>query len=144
MKSARPLLTRLLLASITLAAMAAAQPVPAAEIGRLFFTPAQRQDLDRRRQTNAQESVVAVVESLITVNGHVSRSGGRTTTWINGVAQEDTHRSADPAQLSIQPVEGESRVPLKIGQTLDRVRGEIREGYGSGEVKVGPAARKPR
>ena len=135
MKGARSLLVPLLL---TLAA--AAQPSAGAELGRLFLTPQQRQDLDRRRQTNAQETVV-VVESLITVNGHVSRSGGRTTTWINGAPQEDTHRSANPAQLAIQPTEGEPRVSLRIGQTLDRARGEVREAYGSGELKINPAKR---
>ena len=138
MKPTRNMLPAL---ALTLALAAAAQPSAGAEIGRLFFTPQQRQDLDRRRQTNAQESIAVVVESLITVNGHVSRSGGRTTTWINGVPQEDTHRSSNPAQLAIQPTEAEPTVSLKIGQTLDRARGEVREGYGSGEVKVRPAAR---
>jgi hypothetical protein len=138
MRPARGMLMALALASVS---VAAAQPSAGAEIGRLFFTPQQRQDLDRRRQTNAQESIAVVVESLITVNGHVSRSGGHTTTWINGVPQQDSHRSANPAQLAIQPTEAEPTVSLKIGQTLDRARGEVREGYGRGEVKVRPGAR---
>jgi len=37
-----------------------------------FFTPQQRQDLDRRRQANIQESAVTT-NSSVTVNGQVSR-----------------------------------------------------------------------
>ena len=56
---------------------------PAAEpLGRLFFTPQQRQDLDRRRQANIQESA-ATVNSTLTVNGQVSRSRGKNTVWIS-------------------------------------------------------------
>lgn len=128
-----------------LAVVSAAMPPAAvgADLGRLFFTPQQRQDMDRRRLTNAQESVV-VVESVLTVDGHVSRSGGPATTWINGAPQNDSRPGRDPSQVVIQPTESEPKVSVKVGQTLDRVRGEVREGFGAGEVKVGPQPRKPR
>src|SRR5437899_11002999 len=94
----------------------AAGPAAAQEIlGRLFFTEQQRQDLDRRRQANIQETAV-VVESFVTVNGQVSRSSGRSTTWINGVPQENARRRLDPARVTLPGGEGAS-VRLKIGRT---------------------------
>jgi molybdopterin-biosynthesis enzyme MoeA-like protein len=64
----------------------AAQP---AELGRLFLTPQQRIELDKRRQANAVEAET-VVESTVTLNGQVTRSSGKTTVWLNGVPQYDS------------------------------------------------------
>jgi len=123
-----------LLFACTLLFALAANPVAAAEnLGRLFFTPQQRQDLDRRRQANIQESA-ATANSLVTVNGQVSRSQGKNTVWINGVPQENTRRPLDPTRVTVPVGEGESSVSLKIGQTLDRVRGEVKDPMGSGAV----------
>jgi len=108
----------------------------AQELGRLFFTPQQREDLDRRRATNAQEALVTR-ESSLTVNGHVSRSSGKTTTWINGVPQNDSYRSSDPSRVTVQVGEGEPNVTLKVGQTRDEARGETRDGLAGGKLKVG-------
>jgi hypothetical protein len=105
------------------------RPVSADELGRLFFTPQQRQELDRRRESNIQEKEV-VVESSVTVNGHVARSSGKTTTWVNGVPQYDTYSGRDSARVHLEDK------TLKIGQTLDRTRGEVRDQLGGGEVKV--------
>jgi len=104
-------------------------PVPAAAdetLGRLFFTPQQRQDLDRRRQANAQETATSA-DSLVTVNGQVSRSSGKTTTWINGVPQANAKKPRDPARVTLPGGEGEPTVSLKVGQTLDKVRGEVKD-----------------
>jgi len=123
----------------------AAGPVTAQEIlGRLFFTEQQRQDLDRRRQANIQETAV-VVESTVTVNGQVSRSSGRSTTWINGVPQESARKPPDPARVTLPGGEGAPSVSLKIGQTLDKVRGEIRDPAASGTIATPPrqGERKP-
>jgi hypothetical protein len=112
----------------------AAGPVVAQEnLGRLFFTEQQRQDLDRRRQANIREAAV-VVESSVTVNGQVSRSSGRSTTWINGVPQESTRKPADPARVTLPGGEGAPSVNLKIGQTLDKVRGQIKDPVAGGIV----------
>jgi hypothetical protein len=110
-------------------------------LGRLFFTEQQRQDLDRRRQANIQETTV-FVDSLVTVNGQVSRSSGKSTTWINGVPQTSTRRPHDPARVTLPGAEGEPSVTVKIGQTLDKVRGEIRD-PASVKVETPPAARNP-
>ena len=116
---------------------AAAQTARAVEepLGRLFFTPSQRQDLDRRRQLNIQEAIV-VNENRFTLNGQVSRSSGKSTTWVNGVPQHDAYQPADPANVQVRTGENEPRVPLKVGQTVDKVRDIVSDGLAGGEVKV--------
>src|SRR5713226_7719315 len=108
---------RYFLTPLLASALLALTPQPAVaydNLGRLFLTPQQRHDLDRRRQANIQDSAVSA-ESLVTVNGQVSRSSGRTTTWINGVPQETARKPRDPAKVTLPGGEGEAPVNLKIG-----------------------------
>ena len=126
-------LARRLFAVTFLLGVATGQVAAQQNLGRLFFTEQERQDLDRRRQANIQETAV-VVESTVTVNGQVSRSSGRSTTWINGVPQESTRKPLDPARVTLPGGEGAPSVTLKIGQTLDKVRGEIRDPAASGRI----------
>lgn len=135
-----------LLASAILLALAGNSAAAAENLGRLFFTPQQRQDLDRRRQANIQESAVTVNNSL-TVNGQVSRSHGKTTVWINGVPQESTRRPPDPARVSLPNGQGdtsESSVTVKIGQTLDKVRGQVKDPLEGGRILTPSEKRTPR
>jgi hypothetical protein len=128
-------------AAAVLVPSVAVGPAAAADnLGRLFFTPQQRQDLDRRRQANIQESSVTA-DSFVTVNGQVTRSNGKNTVWINGVPQENARRPSDPARVSVPAGEGERSVNLKIGQTLDRVRGEVKDPAEGGQVPATPARR---
>lgn len=118
-------------------AASVALPVPAVadELGRLFFTPQERRELDRRRASNIVERGEApAVESLVTVNGQVTRSSGKTTTWINGVAHDDTYRGRDPARVAVE--RGGARVPVKVGETLDRSRGTVRDALEGGEIRI--------
>ena len=105
------------------------------DLGRLFFSPQQRQELDRRRELNIQEATVEV-ESLYTVNGQVSRSSGKTTTWINGASQNDAYKPRNPALVPLKPVEEEPATDVRVGQTLDRNSGSINNGLGGGEIKI--------
>ena len=132
---------RRLVAATFLLGVATGQVVAQENLGRLFFTEQQRQDLDRRRQANIREAAV-VVESSVTVNGQVSRSSGRSTTWINGVPQESTRKPADPARVTLPGGEGAPSVNLKIGQTLDKVRGEIKDPVAGGIVT--PSGKRER
>ena len=135
-RRARRVTFSLALSSALLGAM-----IPSAsaqDLGRIFFTPQQRQDLDRRRNLNVTESEV-VVERLVTVNGHVVRSGGKTTTWINGVPQYDTYRGRTPDRVGVES--SDAAVGVKVGQTLDRSKGEVRDTLPGGAIKVNPAAR---
>lgn len=145
LRHARQAALRLALAGALLGAiplgvipLGAVPSASAQDLGRIFFTPQQRQDLDRRRNLNVTESEV-VVESLVTVNGHVTRSSGKTTTWINGVPQYDTYRGRAPDRVGVE--RGDTAVGVKIGQTLDRSTGEVRDTVQSGAIKVNPPAR---
>ena len=131
----------LVLAGVLL--LGCASSAAGADLGRLFFTPQQRQDLDRRRQANIQESAVTVNSSL-TVNGQVSRSRGKNTVWINGVPQENTRRPLDPARVTLPAGEGESPINVKIGQTLDKVRGRVKDPIEDGKILTPAERRTPR
>jgi hypothetical protein len=134
---------RISLAGAILLALLVESAAAADNLGRLFFTPQQRQDLDRRRQANVQEAAVTV-NSSVTVNGQVSRSNGKNTLWINGVPQETTRRPIDPARATVSGGEGEPSVSLKIGQTLDKVRGQVRDTIQDGQIFTPSERRTPK
>ena len=124
--------------ALLLACLAAPGAMAAEELGRLFLTPEQRQDLDRRRATNrAEEEAPKIMEGPLTLDGHVQRSSGKTATWINGAPQYDKHDSTDPARVTVVPNEGEPGVSLKIGQIYERGSGEVRSLLNGGEITVG-------
>jgi len=132
-----------LFAATFLLGVTAGQVAAQENLGRLFFTEQQRQELDRRRQANIREAAV-IVESSVTVNGQVSRSSGRSTTWINGVPQESTRKPADPARVTLPGGEGAPSINLKIGQTLDKIRGEVRDPVGGGRILTPSQKREAR
>jgi len=86
-------------------------------LGRLFFTPQQRAQLElAQAQRSAAENRPA---GALTLNGIVQRSDGARTVWINGVAHaaNDSAEHAPASQrLSVngklQPDE------IKVGQRL--------------------------
>jgi hypothetical protein len=118
----------------TVVSIALPAPALADDLGRLFFTPQERQELDRRRASNVVErsETPPPAQSPVTVNGRVTRSGGKTTTWINGVAHDDTYRSRDPARIGVR---GRS---VKVGETLDPSRGAVTDPLQGGEIRVNP------
>ncbi len=141
-------------ALIAIVALGLAVPGPASaqRLGRLFFTPEQRDALDARRKARLPDKPAAVVASPTTrLDGYVMRSRGKSTVWVNG---EPIPEGTQPEGMRVQPARGdptraavtvgesESRVPLKVGETLDRGSGEVRDVIGDGEIKVrrgGPA-----
>lgn len=130
---------------VIMSLLPASRAFGADELGRLFLTPQQRLDLERRRASNVPAVAAAAAvttESLITINGHVRRSGGNSTTWINGQAQNDLPKTADPATVSLSPGEGEASISLRVGQTLDKGKGEVRDGLNGGDVKAPPPRKK--
>jgi len=52
-------------------------------------------------------------------------------------------RPHDPARVTLPGAEGEPSITVKIGQTLDKVRGEIRDPASSGNTGTPPAPRNP-
>jgi hypothetical protein len=125
-----------LAAALLIASAALAQSPPAqTDIGRLFYTPQQRAELDAKRASNAVETEV-VIERLVTVNGRVSRSSGKTTTWINGVPQFDVYKGRDPSHVAID--DNGTDITVTVGDTLDRNRGEVRPALEPGDIEIKP------
>ncbi|MDO8412707.1 MAG: hypothetical protein Q7S51_02835 [Gallionellaceae bacterium] len=89
----------------------------AGELGRLFFTPEQRSQLDNIYARNIPDESRSA--SVLTVNGIVQKHGGPRTVWINGVAQKaDSSGERSPEAQSL-PVPGKSQpVKVKVGQKL--------------------------
>lgn len=112
----------------------------AQELGRLFFTPEQRQALDARRKARVPDKPAATVavSPTLRLDGYVKRSGGRSTLWVNGEATDDTPRlpSSSDAPVTVTVGESGARVGLKPGETLDRGTNERRDVIGDGEIKV--------
>lgn len=117
------------------------------ELGRLFFTPEQRSSLDARRKARIPDKpATVVIESPVTrLDGYVSRSGGKSTVWVNG---EPMPEGAQPDGLRVRPQRGnsgrmtvdigenENQVDLKIGQSFDRGSGEVRDSLDGGEISI--------
>jgi hypothetical protein len=127
--------------------LALAAPAGAQEIGRLFFTPAQRAALDSARQQNVridltpaeeQETAETAPAGTITFNGIVRRSDGRASVWVNNRRIDDRdsgnvrilHRDGADS-ISIQAPNSDSRVNLKVGQNYDTATGQVQENYAS-------------
>lgn len=128
----------------------------AQELGRLFLTPDQRVALDARRKARVPDKPAAapVLESPTTrIDGTVRRPGGRSTVWVNGEAiQEGVQPEgvrvlpprSSPGRVSISVGETEQRFDLRIGETLDRGSGEVRDVIGEGEIKIRPGGARTR
>lgn len=88
----------------------------AERLGRLFFSPEQRAQLEYSQQKDRDTS--GKVRSL-TVNGIVQKHGGGRTIWINGVPQFSGASNVNTAESLPVTVPGQSRtVEIKVGQKL--------------------------
>ena len=86
-----PFSLRLMTALGALVFAAFSLPAAAEEsLGRLFFTPERRQTLDQQRQFNIQEKQEIPEDPTLTINGVVTRSSGKRTVWVNGVAVRES------------------------------------------------------
>ncbi len=86
----------------------------AEELGRLFFTPEQRAQLESLQQEKSPGS-----SHSITVNGIVQKHGGARTIWINGIPQpagKGDERTPESVPVAMpghtQPMK------IKVGQKL--------------------------
>ncbi|WP_265947708.1 hypothetical protein [Dechloromonas sp. A34] len=94
-------------------------------LGRLFFTPQQRAELNRQRLLNPGVNAGTMdQQGSQTINGEVRRSSGRNTRWINGEVQ-GTETTPAP------------RIP--VGDTFHPGTGEHQSVLGSGRIVVKPA-----
>ena len=114
-------------------------------LGRLFFTPEQREALDARRKARVPDKPAAPVAVSPTTrfNGYVQRSGGRSTVFVDGepvaegsseAPRVDTGRKDGRVPISVG--EGGARRALKPGEVLDRGTGEVRDVVGEGEIRI--------
>jgi len=132
-----------------LALLLAAGAAQADELGRLFFTPAQRSALDARRKARVPDKPTAsVVASPVTrLDGYVKRSQGPSTVWINGESLNEGGGDAPrierggQGRVSVGVGESGQRARLKPGESLDRGSGEVRDVLGDGAISVRDGAK---
>lgn len=88
----------------------------AAQLGRLFFTPEQRAQLD---YSHAQDSDSGSNNRMLMLNGIVQQHGGKRTVWINGVPQPaGSSDDKTPESQSVQVPGKSGKVKLKVGQRV--------------------------
>ena len=94
----------------------AATACRAESLGRLFFSPEQRVQLE---YSNLEGSDSGNSARTLTVNGIVQKHGGKRTAWINGVPQQagnsDEH---SPGSLPIKVPGSSKSVKVKVGQKV--------------------------
>lgn len=144
---------RRFLALLALIPIAAAAGEP---LGRLFFTPAQRTQLDAARAEKSRAPAAAEAEEpqplpqVITYSGIVRRSDGKTTVWINNRPAEDGRSTESPALASrvhpdgsvvLRLPQNERPVRLRVGQSVDLASGTIEEPWARKPPEVPPPER---
>ncbi len=137
----RPLALLLIAAGLLSPATAGAQQT----LGRLFFTPEQREMLDARRKAGVQDrSAPLTISPTTRLDGVVVRSHGKSTVWLDGNALPDgvrpegvrVRRTNDPTKVRIGVGEDGRYSSVKVGQQVDRTSGEIKDPIDPGGVKV--------
>lgn len=121
-------------------------------LGRLFFTPEQRAQLDAARAKrdlrgpNTQAAKPAMQPDAprgpetVTYNGAVRRSDGKSTVWINGKSITERNRITTPGDVNVLGMANDGAVSLaipqaartaslRVGQRLDVQSGRIEESY---------------
>ena len=136
-------------ALLTVVALLAIPSTQAEErvIGRLFFTPEQRDQLDAGRRdaianrnrpppTKAAPAPKAPPPQVVTLHGVVKRSDGAATVWVNGRPVSSRFEEADIGagtiardSVGVAVPGSKRRVRLKVGQSLEAMSGTIEEGY---------------
>ncbi len=114
-------------------------------LGRLFFTPEQRQALDRQRQMEGPGRSASAADPTLTVNGVVARSNGKRTVWINGTAHTERELRSGAVvsapglgagKLRVRP-EGAPPADLRVGETLDVGSGQTHSPLNEGRIGRG-------
>ena len=117
-------------------------------LGRLFFTPAQRNALDAGKQVSKPRAAIAAprAQRALKLNGVVTRSDNETTVWVNGRTVGNSGASAadvaasatDPAAARVKLRGTGTQVKLRVGQSLDRSTGKVTEAYESAAGRPAP------
>jgi hypothetical protein len=146
--------------------LSSAEAVAADSFGRLFLTPQQRAQLettraqrDRRLPIQESEGTTAAPAlppspEVVTYNGVVRRSDGKSTVWLNGKPVNERNRAQPDNEVSVTGLrndgavsvaipQAERRASLKVGQSLSVTSGTIEESYLRRETLARPASSTP-
>jgi len=104
-----------LLTAMLLFAIFPVSSIQADSLGRLFFTPEQRAQLEDNHARNATDE--GAPASVLTVNGIVQQHGGARTVWINGKAQNSNHGGESASETVAVPGKAPT-IKIKVGQKL--------------------------
>jgi hypothetical protein len=143
------------------AATQASQPSPVkAELGRMFYEPAQRAALDEaRRRPPPAVAVAPPVQKLppppeyVRLDGVVRRSDGTTSIWLNNRLVEGRRSSEGlevaaskraPGNVTVNVPQAGRSVELRVGQQLEVTSGKVQEGYRLPPAHVPAASPVPR
>ena len=127
-------------------ALAAPHSGAAERVGRLFFTPGERAQLDAARSKRvrtgantekADEAPPPPMPEIVTYGGMVRRSDGKTTVWLNNraVTGKDSpgakmlNKVRPDGTVTLQSPQTGRNVNLQVGQRADLLSGQIEEGY---------------
>ena len=95
----------------------ASTPTNAQPLGRLFFTPEQRMQLEY--DSTASNSTESGSSSGLLINGIVQKHGGPRTVWINGVARDAGKNNENSPESQTIVVPGKTQpVKAKVGQRI--------------------------
>ena len=103
---------RLAVLALLLALPAVTQP---GGLGRLFFTPEQRAQLEYSYERNA--TAAGDRTAVLMLNGIVQQHGGARTVWINGEAK-NSGRTGRPTAEAVDVPGKPHPVTIKVGQKL--------------------------
>jgi len=120
-----------------------------APLGRLFFTPEQRAQLDmlRTKKVVASQAKEEPAPEVVIYNGIIRRSDGKTTVWVNNQALSEADLREKPAiagrvsrdgQIVIQAGQSGSaaKTQLKVGQSAELLSGQVAESYSTAATAV--------
>lgn len=138
------------LALSLLALLFAVKAASAAEsLGRLFYTPAERTQLDvlrsRKNVVAPEQQEPPPAPEVVTYGGVVRRSDGKTTVWINNQVVNDgkasdglviSTRVRPDDSVSLKLPQASGSIDLKVGQSIEIGSGAIAEPYARGVLNV--------
>ncbi|SBT08221.1 conserved exported hypothetical protein [Candidatus Accumulibacter aalborgensis] len=113
-------------------------------LGRLFFTPERRQQLDRQREMNILDKQQIQADPTLTIDGVVTRSSGKRTAWVNGRPQNEdqtangltvTPRLGEPGKVLVDSSDS-PQAKARVGETVNRHTGEASDLLNGGRIST--------
>ncbi|MBL8445938.1 MAG: hypothetical protein JNJ44_00835 [Zoogloeaceae bacterium] len=105
-------------------------------LGRLFYTPAERRQLDEMRRLGPRTN--AAPRSALRLDGLVRHPDGRTTVWINGepAPAHDVQPQRAPGKAAIRTGSGKGLI-LGVGDQLSTERDTLAPLVPGGQIRRG-------